>query len=88
MAPTGNGPPAATYFGLQKRVAEGEEQLRARAGKSDLPLKCGLLWDDLSRQWLVVPKLYPDNAPMMELGREPVEGFPSDLLVAQIMLVA
>lgn len=75
-----------SYFVLRKRVAGGEELLRS-LGKG-AALRCTTLWDDCSRQWFVVTTLYPDSASPIKLGRELAEEFPSELLTAQIMLVA
>lgn len=64
----------------------GEAALRTHLPE-DTPISTGLHYSHYDNQWLVVVKIHND-AKSVELGREPLDEFPSELMIAQAMLVA
>ncbi len=64
----------------------GEAKLR-RHLPEDTAISVGLHFSHELDRWLVVVKVHADSK-SIELGREPLEEFPSELMIAQAMLVA
>lgn len=55
----------------------------------DVALNSICFFDSLANQWLVKVKIWPtEGASAIELGTDPLEEFPSELMIAQAMLVA
>lgn len=67
-------------------LLSGEAKLR-RHLPDDVAISAGLHYAHELNRWLVVVKVHADSK-SVELGREPLEEFPSELMIAQAMLVA
>lgn len=65
----------------------GQAKLRTHL-PADAALNSVLVFDAASEEWLVKVKIWPDAGGVIELGLEPLEEFPSELMIAQAMLVA
>ncbi|MCK1741377.1 hypothetical protein IVA80_10995 [Bradyrhizobium sp. 139] len=72
-------PQSATVFG--------ELELRQHL-PDDVPLKVTSLYDAGVGKWLVRVQFLREARPPLDLGTEPLGIFPSELMIAQAMLVA
>ncbi|WP_130214504.1 hypothetical protein [Bradyrhizobium genosp. SA-3] len=54
----------------------------------DTPLKLTRVFEAETRQWKVLVQFVRENGPPVLIGSEPLEDFPSELMIAQAMLVA
>lgn len=69
------------------KLFEGEKVLRSHL-PPETPIQLVQVWSHESQQWVVVVKYRREAAPAIVIGSEPLEEFPSELMIAQAMLVA
>ena len=69
----------------QLKLLSGEAALRTHLPE-DAAVSAGLHYSHYDNEWLVVVKIHTD-ARSIEVGREPLDEFPSELMIAQAMLV-
>jgi hypothetical protein len=65
---------------------KGEDILRKHVGR-DAPLKFTTLFKADTRRWEVAVQFLRDDEPPIFLGTEPLDDFPSDMMIAQCVLV-
>ena len=64
----------------------GETVLRQHL-REDAAIRLSLVYDSMENSWIVRVTAFPDNHSPITI-REPLEQFPSEFLIAQLMLVA
>jgi hypothetical protein len=69
------------------RLWAAEKLLRSHL-PPEAPLKLTQVYEAESRQWKVLVQFVRENGPPILIGSELLEEFPSELMIAQAMLVA
>lgn len=68
------------------RLFKAEKELRSHL-PPEAPIQLIQVWSHDSQQWMVIVKYTREAAPAVIIGSEPLEEFPSELMIAQAMLV-
>jgi hypothetical protein len=74
-------------FDRNSALSRGEMKLRSHCG-SNAPLKLTLVFAHTVRKWQVHAQFHPEGHPIMLLGTEDLDVFPTDELIATAMLVS
>ena len=67
-------------------LVAGEHRIRDAVGW-EAPLKFAMEYSFNDMTWYVATKFLREGQPALFLGKEPLDGFPSEMLIAQCMLV-
>ena len=79
--------PITERVAINAKFFDAEVELRQHL-PPNTPVKLTRVFEAESREWKVMVQYLRDGQPAILIGSEPLEEFPSEVMIAQLMLVA